>query len=73
MAGESIERRNRYVAAPFTDKGVLNSRGGGELRNDREEYGWSVPLVDRLRLRDPSITIVFRAAEGIEAGKTFIK
>lgn len=63
VAGESIERRNRYVAAPFTDKGVLNSRGGGELRNDREEYGWSVPLVDRLRLRDPSITIVFVGAD----------
>jgi hypothetical protein len=59
VAGESIERRNRYVAAPFTDKGALNDRGGGEARNDREEYGWSVPLADRLRLRDPSITLVF--------------
>ena len=29
--------------------------------------------IQRLRAEGPTITIVFRAAEGIEAGKTFIK
>ena len=32
MAGESIERRNRWVAPPFTASGALNDRGGGALR-----------------------------------------
>lgn len=63
VAGESIERRNRFVEAPFTGGGALNDRGGGDARNDREEYGWSVPLADRLRLRDPSLTIVFVGAD----------
>jgi hypothetical protein len=59
VAGESIERRNRYVAAPFTSTGALNDRGGGELRNDNDEYGWMVPLRDRLRLRAPDLDIEF--------------
>jgi hypothetical protein len=51
VAGESIERRNRYVEAPFKGDGSLNDRGGGELRNDTDEYGWMVPLADRLAKR----------------------
>jgi hypothetical protein len=59
VAGESIEQYNRYVAPPFTAAGALNDRGGGELRNDNEEYGWMVPLRDRLTLRAPDLTIQF--------------
>jgi hypothetical protein len=59
VAGESIERRNRYVAPPFTASGTLNDRGGGVLRNDNDEYGWMVPLRDRLQLRAPDLTIEF--------------
>lgn len=58
-AGESIEQYYRYVAPPFTASGALNDRGGGELRNDSEEYGWMEPLRDRLTLRAPDLTIQF--------------
>ncbi len=63
VAGESIERRNRFVAPPFGPAGVLNDRGGGAERNDNEEYGWMVPLRDRLHLRDPGLTIEFVGAD----------
>lgn len=59
VSGESIEQYNRYVAPPFTAAGALNDRGGGALRNDNEEYGWMVPLRDRLALRAPDLTIRF--------------
>ncbi len=59
VAGESIERRNRFVAAPFAAGGALNDRGGGEARNDQEEYGWAVPFADRLHLRDTGLTVAF--------------
>lgn len=59
VAGESIEQYNRYVAPPFTATGALNDRGGGDPRNDNEEYGWMVPLRDRLALRAPDLTIEF--------------
>ena len=59
VAGESIEQYNHYVAPPFTAAGALNDRGGGEARNDPEEYGWMVPLRDRLALRAPDLTIQF--------------
>lgn len=57
VAGESIERRNRYVAAPFTESGALDERGGGDARNDNEEYGWMVPFIDRLSLRDAGLSV----------------
>ncbi|MBI4470687.1 MAG: SGNH/GDSL hydrolase family protein [Acidobacteria bacterium] len=59
VAGESIEQRNRFVAPPFTPTGALNERGGGALRNDDDEYGWMVPMADRLRLRDSSLLMDF--------------
>lgn len=59
MAGESIERRNHFVEAPLRADGSLNDRGGGELRNDNEEYGWMVPLADRLKVREPSLSVVW--------------
>lgn len=59
VSGESIEQYNRYVAPPFTAIGALNDRGGGAPRNDNEEYGWMVPLRDRLALRAPDLTIRF--------------
>jgi hypothetical protein len=55
IAGESIERRNRYTAAPFTATGALNNPSN----NDNEQYGWSVPLADRLKLRQPNLRIEF--------------
>jgi hypothetical protein len=62
VSGESIERRNRYVAAPFNADGTLNPRGGGTLRNDTDEYGWMVPMAERLRLRAPDLALEFVGA-----------
>lgn len=59
VAGESIERRNRWVEPPFAVGGALNERGGGALRNDEEEYGWAVPFADRLALRARDVRVVF--------------
>jgi hypothetical protein len=59
LAGESIEERNRFVEQPLNCNGSLNQRGGGEASNDNEEYGWMVPLAQRLNLRDPSLSIEF--------------
>ena len=59
VAGESIERRNRWVAPPFTASGSLNDRGGGAQRNDNDEYGWMVPMRDRLRPRAPDLSLEF--------------
>ena len=55
VAGESIERRNRFVVAPFSADGSLTDRG--ELRNDDDEYGWMIPFADRLKLRDAKLTV----------------
>jgi hypothetical protein len=63
VAGESIERRNHWVAPPFLANGALNARGGGAATNDDEEYGWVVPFVDRLRLRAPEITVELVGAD----------
>src|SRR5258708_3758546 len=59
VSGESIEKRNNFIEAPFTATGSLNERGGGELRNDTEEYGWMVPFADRLKLREPKLQVEF--------------
>ena len=42
--------------------GRLNERGGGEARNDNDEYGWMVPLASRLGLRSPGLTVEFVGA-----------
>ena len=52
-------------------------------KRSRISIVWIIPVlavlvgigiaVQRIRAEGPTITIVFRAAEGIEAGKTFIK
>src|SRR4051812_32657202 len=44
VAGESIEERNRFIAAPFRCDGTLDPRGGGDAENDNDEYGWMVPM-----------------------------
>ena len=62
VAGESIEERNRFVAPPFACDGTLNERGGGDARNDNDEYGWMVPLADRLALRAPGLVVEFVGA-----------
>ena len=59
VAGESIEERNRFVEAPFLPDGSLNERGGGEARNDNDEYGWALPMAARLRIRDRSLAMCF--------------
>jgi hypothetical protein len=59
VAGESIERRNRFVAPPFLANGALNPRDGGDERNDNDEYGWSIPLADRVVLRDGGVRLEF--------------
>jgi hypothetical protein len=63
VAGESIERRNHWVAPPFTATGALNERGGGEARNDDDEYGWAVPFADRVGLRGGGIKIQWVGSE----------
>jgi len=63
IAGESIEKRNSFIEAPFTATGALNERGGGELRNDNEEYGWMIPFADRLKLRAPGFQVEFVGSE----------
>ncbi len=63
VAGESIERRNRYVEPPFLASGALNERGGGDLRNDNDEYGWMPPLADRLAKREPGLSITWVGSE----------
>ena len=62
LAGESIEERNRFVEQPLNCDGSLNQRGGGGVSNDNEEYGWMVPLAQRLNLRDPKLSIEFVGA-----------
>ena len=59
VAGESIERRNRYTEAPFTASGTLND----PMNNDDDQYGWMVPFADRLHLRQPSFTVQFAGAD----------
>jgi len=63
VSGESIERRNRFVEPPLTISGALNDRGRGAARIDNEEYGWMVPLRDRLALRAGGLTIQYVGAE----------
>lgn len=62
VAGESIERRNRYVVAPFQADGSLTVRAGAS-NNDNDEYGWMVPLAERLKLRAPGLKVVFVGSE----------
>lgn len=59
VAGESIEERNRFVEPPFQPDGSLNERGGGDARNDNDEYGWALPMAARLHLRDRSLALCF--------------
>jgi hypothetical protein len=55
VAGESIEARNQFFAAPFTSSGTRDDHGADANRAD--EFGWMVPFADRLKLRDPNISI----------------
>jgi len=58
VAGESIEARNQFKHAPFKTDGTLNI-----TVNDRNNFGWMVPLVDRLKLRDSSLSISWVGSE----------
>lgn len=57
VAGESIERRVRWVERPLLADGRLNERGA--QRNDDDEYGWVVPFADRLALRFPGSAVAW--------------
>lgn len=59
VAGESIERRNCFASAPFTSTGALNR----PTDNTDEEYGWMIPLAERLKLRQPGLGIQFVGAQ----------
>ncbi len=61
VAGESIERRVRWVERPFLPDGRLNERG--DLRNDDDEYGWAVPFAERLAIRVPDLGVRWVGAE----------
>lgn len=62
VAGESIEARNRWVHPPLTASFGLNELGGGDARNDPDEFGWMVPFADKLKGRDPSLDVQFVGA-----------
>jgi hypothetical protein len=55
VAGESIEARNQFFAAPFTAAGARDDHGANANRAD--EFGWMVPFADKLKLRDANITL----------------
>jgi hypothetical protein len=57
VAGESIEARNQFMAAPFTSAGLRDDHGGAA--NTTNEFGWMVPFADRIKLRDPNISIAW--------------
>lgn len=59
VAGESIEQRNHFVAPPFSDDGRVSDRGSAALRNDNDEYGWSIPMAERLHRRAPTLAVRF--------------
>ncbi len=61
VAGESIERRVRWIEAPLLGDGRLNDRG--ERRNDDDEYGWVVPFAERLQLRAPGLTVTWAGTD----------
>ncbi len=54
VSGESIERRNRFLTPPFSPSGTLN-----DATNSDSEYGWMIPLMDRLKLRSPGLEVQF--------------
>ncbi len=57
VAGESIERRVRWIAPPLRADGRLDEHGAD--RNADDEYGWVVPFAERLKLRAPGLTVAW--------------
>jgi hypothetical protein len=53
IAGESIERWNRFTSAPFSKGGEVASPG----TNSDDEYGWMVPFADKLHRRAPDLAV----------------
>ncbi len=53
VSGESVEEFNNMNIKSFQDDGHLFQ----ESNNSRNEYGWMVPLSQRLSLRDPELVI----------------
>lgn len=55
VAGESVEQFNHFNNSPLNANGSLNNLGPDN--NTPDEYGWMVPLAQRLKIRDPNISI----------------
>lgn len=55
VAGESIERRNCFANAPFTSSGALNR----PTDDNDTEYGWMIPMAERLKLRQSGLGVRF--------------
>ena len=53
VSGESVEEFNNMNIKSFEDNGSLFQ----ESNNSSNEYGWMVPLSQRLHLRDPGLSI----------------
>src|SRR5215510_10608543 len=69
--------------AESTDRDNLPRATVVPRRRQRISIVWAIPIlaalvaigiaIQRIMSEGPTITIVFKAAEGIEAGKTFVK
>ena len=59
VAGESIERRNCFSQAPFTSGGALNN----PTDDNDDEYGWMIPMAERLKIRQPGLSVQFVGAQ----------
>lgn len=52
VAGESVEEFNNFEANPFNSNGSLVSN-----TNNTAEYGWIIPFQERLKIREPELSI----------------
>ena len=78
-----FEQQRKVTMADDTDHSISRRPPSSERRRNRISVVWIIPIlaavvavgiaVQRIMSEGPTITIVFKAAEGIEAGKTFIK
>src|SRR5262245_64073139 len=69
--------------AESTNRDTLPQATVAPTKRTRISVIWIIPIfaavvaigvaIQRIRSQGPTITIVFKAAEGVEAGKTFIK
>jgi hypothetical protein len=67
VAGESIERRNCFANAPFTSTGALNR----PTDDNDDEYGWMIPMAERLKLRQAGLGVQFVGAQPWAAAEDY--